>query len=92
MPQDELLERIDETGTGRSERVLLYCRTDNRSARAADALQSLGYDNVAVIEGGITGWLDAELPVIAKYAAQPGPADALFAPHPAATRSASRAR
>ena len=29
---------------------LLYCRTDNRSARAADALAELGYENVAVIE------------------------------------------
>ena len=68
VPQGELLERIDELAPDTSERLILYCRTDNRSARAADALQSLGYENVAVIEEGITGWLDAELPVIAKFA------------------------
>jgi adenylyltransferase/sulfurtransferase len=45
--------------------VLLYCRTDNRSSRSADALQGLGYENVAVIERGIVGWTEAELPVIA---------------------------
>ena len=42
VPQGELLERIDEIAPDTSERLVLYCRTDNRSARAADALQSLG--------------------------------------------------
>jgi molybdopterin/thiamine biosynthesis adenylyltransferase/rhodanese-related sulfurtransferase len=68
VPQGELLERIDELAPDTDQRVLLYCRTDNRSSRAADALQSLGYGNVGVIEEGIVGWLDAELPVIAKHA------------------------
>ena len=68
VPQGELLERIDELAPDTDQRVLLYCRTDNRSSRAADALHSLGYGNVGVIEEGIVGWLDAELPVIAKHA------------------------
>jgi molybdopterin/thiamine biosynthesis adenylyltransferase/rhodanese-related sulfurtransferase len=68
VPQGELLERIDDLAPDPSQRVILYCRTDNRSARAADALQSLGYENVAVIEKGIVGWIDAELPVVAKFA------------------------
>jgi molybdopterin/thiamine biosynthesis adenylyltransferase/rhodanese-related sulfurtransferase len=68
VPQGELLEHIDELAPDTDQRVLLYCRTDNRSSRAADALQSLGYGNVGVIEEGIVGWLDAELPVIAKHA------------------------
>jgi molybdopterin/thiamine biosynthesis adenylyltransferase/rhodanese-related sulfurtransferase len=68
VPQGELLERIDELAPDNDQRLLLYCRTDNRSSRAADALQSLGYSNVAVIERGIVGWIDAELPVVAKHA------------------------
>jgi sulfur-carrier protein adenylyltransferase/sulfurtransferase len=68
VPQGELLERIDELAPDTSKRLVLYCRTDNRSARAADALRALGYENVAVIEKGIVGWLDAELPVVAKHA------------------------
>jgi sulfur-carrier protein adenylyltransferase/sulfurtransferase len=68
VPQGELLDRIDELAPDTGQRVLLYCRTDNRSSRAADALQSLGYGNVGVIEEGIVGWLDAELPVVAKHA------------------------
>jgi sulfur-carrier protein adenylyltransferase/sulfurtransferase len=65
VPQGELLERIDELVPDHSRRVLLYCRTDNRSSRAADALRGLGYDNVAVLRGGIVGWQEAGLPVIA---------------------------
>jgi sulfur-carrier protein adenylyltransferase/sulfurtransferase len=68
VPQGELLDRIDELAPDTDQRVLLYCRTDNRSSRSADALQSLGYGNVGVIEEGIVGWLDAELPVVAKHA------------------------
>jgi molybdopterin/thiamine biosynthesis adenylyltransferase/rhodanese-related sulfurtransferase len=63
VPQGELLDRIEELVPERSRRVLLYCRTDNRSSRAADALDGLGYDNVAVLRGGIVGWQEAGLPV-----------------------------
>jgi len=63
VPQGELVERIDELAPDASERLILYCRTDNRSARMADALESLGYDNVAVIRGGIVAWDEAGLPL-----------------------------
>jgi len=62
VPQGEVLERIEELIPDRGARVLLYCRTDNRSARTADLLASLGYENVAVIEGGIVAWEGAGLP------------------------------
>jgi molybdopterin/thiamine biosynthesis adenylyltransferase/rhodanese-related sulfurtransferase len=64
VPQGELLERIDELAPDHSERLLLQCRTDNRSSRAADALQDLGYENVGVIAGGIVGWQEAGLPLV----------------------------
>jgi molybdopterin/thiamine biosynthesis adenylyltransferase/rhodanese-related sulfurtransferase len=62
VPQGELVERLDEVAPDRSERLLLHCRTDNRSARMADVLRELGYENVGVIEGGIVAWEDAGLP------------------------------
>jgi molybdopterin/thiamine biosynthesis adenylyltransferase/rhodanese-related sulfurtransferase len=65
VPPDEVLERIDELAPDASQRVLLYCATGNRSARAADSLQSeLGYDNVASVAGGIKAWEAAGLPVV----------------------------
>jgi molybdopterin/thiamine biosynthesis adenylyltransferase/rhodanese-related sulfurtransferase len=62
VPQGELVERLDEVAPDRSERLLLHCRTDNRSARMADVLRELGYENVGVIEGGIVAWENAGLP------------------------------
>ena len=67
VPQGELLARIDEITPDTSERLLIYCRTDNRSSNAAVALRGLGYDNVGVIEGGIVAWSEAELPVVAVH-------------------------
>ena len=62
IPQGDLIERIDEVAPDRSERLLLHCRTDNRSSRMAQELAGLGYENVAVIEGGILAWEQAGLP------------------------------
>jgi molybdopterin/thiamine biosynthesis adenylyltransferase/rhodanese-related sulfurtransferase len=64
IPQGELIERVDEVAADASERVLLYCRTDNRSARMADLLEGMGYDNVAVVRGGIVAWDEAGLPTV----------------------------
>ena len=62
VPQGELLERLDEVAPDAAERLLLHCRTDNRSARMAEVLSGLGYENVAVLEGGIVAWEEAGLP------------------------------
>jgi len=34
--------------------IILYCRTQNRSTKAANFLKENGYKDIAVIEGGIT--------------------------------------
>ncbi len=63
---EELAERIGEVAPDRSQRVLLYCRTGDRSARAADLMESeLGYADVASMAGGIVDWQDAGYPVVA---------------------------
>jgi molybdopterin/thiamine biosynthesis adenylyltransferase/rhodanese-related sulfurtransferase len=62
VPQGELVERLDEIAPDSSERLLLQCRTDNRSSNMAEELATLGYDNVAVVEGGIVAWERAGLP------------------------------
>jgi rhodanese-related sulfurtransferase len=43
--------------------VVLYCGGGYRSALAADALQKMGYSNVASMDGGFRGWKEAGLPV-----------------------------
>ena len=37
--------------------IIIYCRTQNRSMKAAEFLKSKGYKNLNVIEGGITSWV-----------------------------------
>ena len=49
---------------GHSQRVILYCASGNRSARAADQLRELGYENAASVRGGIKAWEAEGLPVI----------------------------
>jgi sulfur-carrier protein adenylyltransferase/sulfurtransferase len=66
VPPATVGDRIEEVAPDRSQRVVLYCRVGNRSARAADLLESeLGYEDVASIAGGIEAWQQAGLPVVA---------------------------
>ncbi len=46
-------------------RVILHCASGGRSALAADALQQMGYGNVAHLDGGFTVWKAAGQPVAA---------------------------
>jgi molybdopterin/thiamine biosynthesis adenylyltransferase/rhodanese-related sulfurtransferase len=65
LPPSSVVERIGEVVPDRSQRVILYCAAGNRSARAADALQSeLGYESVASVSGGIQAWERAGLPLV----------------------------
>jgi sulfur-carrier protein adenylyltransferase/sulfurtransferase len=64
IPVGEIAERIGEVAPDRSQRVLLHCRVGNRSARAADELAALGYQNVASVAGGIERWTEEGLPVV----------------------------
>ncbi len=64
VPMDELVARADEVAPDVSERILLYCRTDNRSQKMATELAALGYEDIGVMEGGIVGWEGAGLPTV----------------------------
>lgn len=44
-------------------RTILYCASGGRSALAADALQQLGYSNIAHLDGGLKAWRESGLPV-----------------------------
>jgi sulfur-carrier protein adenylyltransferase/sulfurtransferase len=65
VPPAEVTERASDVAPDPAQRVLTYCASGNRSARAADALQGLGYEDVASIAGGIKAWEAAGLPVVA---------------------------
>ena len=44
--------------------IVLYCGGGYRSALAAEALQKMGYTNVASMDGGFRGWTEAGLETV----------------------------
>jgi rhodanese-related sulfurtransferase len=58
-----VLEASIESRVPRDRRVVVYCGSGGRSALAADALQQMGYTDVASLRGGMREWVDAGLDV-----------------------------
>jgi molybdopterin/thiamine biosynthesis adenylyltransferase/rhodanese-related sulfurtransferase len=59
VPRGYLESRIEAAAPDRSQRVVLYCASGQRSALAAHTLREmLGYENVESMTGGITLWKD----------------------------------
>jgi len=59
VPKSYLESRIDGAVPDRSQHVILYCASGNRSAWAARTLlDDLGYEHVESMTGGITLWKD----------------------------------
>jgi rhodanese-related sulfurtransferase len=48
--------------------VVLYCRSGNRSALAAQQMEKMGYGDVTSLQGGITRWKTEGRPVAAPQA------------------------
>ena len=65
VPPGLLADEIAEAAPDKSARTILYCRSGNRSAIAAEQMQALGYENVASMAGGILAWQEQGLPVVA---------------------------
>jgi molybdopterin/thiamine biosynthesis adenylyltransferase/rhodanese-related sulfurtransferase len=65
VPPGLLRDEIATTAPDKSARTILYCRSGNRSYKAAEQLQALGYENVASMAGGILAWQEQGLPVLA---------------------------
>jgi molybdopterin/thiamine biosynthesis adenylyltransferase/rhodanese-related sulfurtransferase len=59
VPKSYLETRIEGAAPDRSQQVILYCQSGNRSAWAARTLiEDLGYENVESMTGGFTLWKD----------------------------------
>ena len=44
-------------------RVIVYCRSGARAVLAGVTLKTLGYQDVANLDGGLTAWKEAGLPI-----------------------------
>jgi len=65
VPRGYLEQRIEGVAPDRSQRVILYCASGNRSALAAHTLmKDLGYESVESMTGGYTLWKDRGYDVV----------------------------
>jgi rhodanese-related sulfurtransferase len=56
IPLDMLRKHLHELPPEKNREIVVYCKTGPRSYEAALFLESQGWDNIKVMEGGITAW------------------------------------
>jgi molybdopterin/thiamine biosynthesis adenylyltransferase/rhodanese-related sulfurtransferase len=65
VPPGLLGDEIATAAPDKSARMIIYCRSGNRSYKAAEQMERLGYEDVASMAGGILAWQEQGLPVVA---------------------------
>ena len=68
LPLEELPPRLGELEPYLERPIALVCRTDRRSAAAANILAKAGFADVHVVRGGMTDWLKNGWPVAPREA------------------------
>ena len=63
LPVGELETRLTEINAHKDTALILVCRTDKRSAKAAGVLRAAGFRDVQVLRGGMEQWIRNNLPV-----------------------------
>lgn len=61
---EDLPHRLNELAEYVERPVVLVCRTDKRSAKAALLLTKQGFHDVHVVRGGMTKWIESSFPVV----------------------------
>ena len=64
IPVGDLEKRLGEVPAGKP--VIVVCASGSRAARAAATLRKSGRDEVFCLDGGVSGWQQAGLPVVRK--------------------------
>ncbi|HKU98015.1 MAG TPA: rhodanese-like domain-containing protein [Vineibacter sp.] len=63
VPVDAIVDGTADLARWHDRDIVLVCRTDKRSARAADSLAAAGFPRIAVLRGGMERWNALGLPV-----------------------------
>jgi rhodanese-related sulfurtransferase len=63
IPLADLGNRIGELDKSKNRTVVVVCQTGTRGDKAARQLQAAGFEDVHSLEGGLTAWTAAGLPV-----------------------------
>ena len=63
MPLDRLDPTEVKAAAAQAEQCVIVCRSGKRAEQAFQKLQAAGCGNLAILDGGVTAWEDAGLPV-----------------------------
>ena len=63
MPLDQLDAATVKSASAGSESCVLICRSGKRAEQAYEKLRAAGCDHLAILEGGVTDWESAGLPL-----------------------------
>ena len=66
IPYDTVEQQLDKFPADKNAKIVLYCLSGRMSAIAAEKLVQLGYTNVWNLDGGMSAWENARLPLIRK--------------------------
>ena len=64
VPLDQLEAKLPSVAKNKSIPLILVCAAGARSKRAQAIAQKLGYEKVHSLQGGLTAWKEANLPVV----------------------------
>ncbi len=65
IPMGEVMDNLDKIS--KDKKVVIYCRSGNRSGVIVQALEAQGYSNVYNLKGGILAWATEIDTAMAKY-------------------------
>ena len=66
IPVGSIKDRINELEKSKSKKILVVCRSGNRSNGTCKTLTKLGFENVNNLAGGIMAWSASNLPTTKK--------------------------
>lgn len=69
IPLADLTTRLAEIKKYQNKAILVNCQRGMRSAKACDILRQAGFTQLHNLQGGLTAWIEAKLPVITQSAA-----------------------
>ena len=65
IPMGDVMNNLDKIS--HDKKVVIYCRSGNRSGVITNALEAQGFKNIFNLKGGILGWANEIDPSITKY-------------------------
>lgn len=70
IPVTDLAARIGELKKYQNKTILVNCQKGMRSAKACDILRKAEFTQVNNLQGGLSAWIEAKLPVVTKATAK----------------------